>query len=218
MKDLAIIVFAKAPVAGRAKTRLAAALGAAGAAALAERLLVHAVAQAAAAEADTLELCITPDGAAHPAFVEIGRRHSTMVFTGQGDGDLGERMARALERALRWHRAALLMGTDAPALDAATLRQAATALAAHDAVFVPALDGGYALVGLARSAPALFAGMTWSTPLVMQHTRERAVRAGLRVAELAAVADIDVPQDLLHLPPEWTASLEAPARGAATLP
>lgn len=207
MKDLAIIVFAKAPVAGQAKTRLAAALGAAGAAALAERLLVHAVAQAAAAAADTLELCVTPDGAAHPAFVGLGRNHPTMEFTGQGEGDLGERMARALERALRSHRAALLMGTDAPALDAAALRQAAAALVAHDAVFVPALDGGYVLVGLGRPAPSLFAGMTWSTPQVMRHTRERAHRAGLRMAELAAVADIDVPTDLSQLPSAWLRGL-----------
>ncbi|MBL8347390.1 MAG: TIGR04282 family arsenosugar biosynthesis glycosyltransferase [Rubrivivax sp.] len=222
MKDLAIIVFAKAPVPGQAKTRLAEALGADGAAALAERMLLHAVAQAAAAGADTLELCVTPDGAVHPAFVELGRVHSTMAFSGQGAGDLGERMARALERALRSHRTALLMGTDAPALDAAVLRQAAAALAAHDAVFVPALDGGYALVGLARPAPALFAGMTWSTPQVMQHTRERAAGAGLRIAELKPVADIDVPQDLVHLPPGWLPSLgtrpSAPSRGATALP
>lgn len=218
MKGLAVIVFAKAPVAGQAKTRLAAALGAAGAAALAERMLVHAVAQAAAAGADTLELCVTPDGAAHRAFAELGRVHPELTCTGQGEGDLGERMARALDRALGSHRAALLMGTDAPALDAAALRQAAAALGAHDAVFVPALDGGYALVGLARPAPALFSAMAWSTPQVMQHTRERAARAGLCIAELAAVADIDVPQDLEHLPPEWRSSLEAPAHGAAALP
>ncbi len=217
MKDLAIIVFARAPVAGQAKTRLAPALGAAGAAALAERLLVHAVAQAAAAGSDTLELCLTPDGTAHPAIAELGRVHPAMAPTGQGGGDLGERMARALERALRSHRAALLMGTDAPALDATALRQAAAALAGHDAVFVPALDGGYVLVGLARPAPALFTGMAWSTPQVMQHTRERAARAGLRIAELAAVADIDVPDDLAHLPPEWRVPLGLPAPAAATV-
>ena len=56
-----LIVFAKAPVAGFAKSRLVPVLGEAGAAALAERLLVHAVQQAAAAGFDTLQLCVTPD-------------------------------------------------------------------------------------------------------------------------------------------------------------
>ena len=79
------------------------------------------------------------------------------------------------------------------------LRSAALALDGHDAVFVPALDGGYALVGLSRPAPGLFAGMTWSTAQVMSETRERARAAGLRWAELPPVADIDVAADLVHL-------------------
>lgn len=218
MNDPAVIVFARAPVPGEAKTRLAAALGAAGAAALAGRMLVHAVAQVAAAGFDRMELCITPDGAVHPILAELDRRYPGLRLSGQGEGDLGERMARALGRALRSHRAALLMGTDAPALDAAVIRQAAAALARHDAVFVPALDGGYVLVGLARPAPDLFTGMTWSTPQVMQQTRERAARAGLRIVELAAVADIDVPQDLAHVPRAWHSPPEAPAHDATAPP
>ncbi|MBI5720254.1 MAG: TIGR04282 family arsenosugar biosynthesis glycosyltransferase [Burkholderiales bacterium] len=231
MKGCAVIVFARAPIAGQAKTRLAGGLGAAGAAALAERMLVHAVAQAAAAGCEGLELCVTPDGAAHPVFVELGRAHPALRITGQGEGDLGERMARALERTLRLHRAALLMGTDAPGLDAAMIRQAGAAVTAveavgavtpvgagHDAVFVPALDGGYALVGLARPAPELFAGMAWSTPQVMQHTRARAARAGLRIAELAPVADIDVPEDLVYLPPAWRRELGITVPGPVPVP
>jgi rSAM/selenodomain-associated transferase 1 len=200
-----LIVFAKAPVPGQAKTRLIPALGADGAAALAERLLDHAVAAclAACAQADgcAVELCTTPD-TQHPAFQRLARTPGLALST-QGDGDLGARMDRALTRALNTAQAALLIGTDAPALDAARLQQAAQALEQHDAVFVPALDGGYALVGLRRPAPELFRRMTWSTPQVMADTRERARRAGLRWAELPAVADIDLPADLLHLPAGW---------------
>ena len=97
-------------------------------------------------------------------------------------------MHRALARALLQHDRALLIGSDVPGLDAACLRQADAALATHDAVFVPALDGGYALVGLRRPAPQLFEGMAWSTPQVMQHTRQRAAASGLRVAELVRAA------------------------------
>jgi rSAM/selenodomain-associated transferase 1 len=200
----ALIVFAKAPVAGQAKTRLIPALGAEGAAALAERLLVHTLAQAAAAGFDALELCAAPD-TAHPALQRAAAAQGA-TLAAQGEGDLGARMDRALNRALAVHERALLIGTDAPALDAPALRAAARALVGHDAVFVPALDGGYALVGLTRPAPTLFAGIAWSTPSVMAATRERARAAGLRWAEQPAVADIDEPADLIHLPAALAAS------------
>jgi rSAM/selenodomain-associated transferase 1 len=198
VRPTTIALMAKAPVAGLAKTRLAPALGAAGAAALAERLLDHAVAQAVAAAVGPVVLWTTPD-AGHPAFARLQARHG-LALAVQGGGDLGARMARVFEGA---SGPLLLMGTDLPALDAATLRQAAAALATHDAVFVPALDGGYGLVGLNRPAPTLFHGMAWSHDRVMAQTRERLVAAGLRHAELPAVPDIDEPADLVHLPAAW---------------
>jgi hypothetical protein len=204
---------AKAPVAGHAKTRLIPALGAAGAAALAERLLDHAVRQAVAADIGPVELCGAPefdhataDPAAHPAFVRL-RGQFPIQLTAQGTGDLGKRMHRAFERVLgSTHgnpRRALLIGTDAPALDAALLNEAADALIRTDAVFVPAHDGGYALVGLRRPAIQLFEQMLWSTPTVMARTRERLAAAGLRHVELPPQHDIDEPADLLHLSPGW---------------
>ena len=200
----ALIVFAKAPVAGQAKTRLIPALGAAGAAALAARLLDHALTAAVETGFDHLELCVAPD-TGHPTFAALAAAHR-LVLTAQGDGDLGARMDRALTRVLRDHPQALLIGTDAPALGAARLRDAAQALQGTDAVFVPALDGGYALVGLQRAQPALFQGIAWSTPQVMAQTRARAAAAGLTWTEREPVADIDEPADLVHLPAGWTAA------------
>ena len=200
-----VIVFAKAPMPGLAKTRLVPALGADGAAALAGRMLRHALAQAATAGIGPVELCAAPD-AANPALQAAAAAHGA-ALTEQGSGDLGQRMHRAFVRVLAGPGRALLIGTDAPALDAAMLRQAAQALADHDAVFVPALDGGYALVGLARPAPALFDGVPWSTSQVMAATRERALAAGLRWTELAPVADVDEPADLAHLPAGWLGGL-----------
>ena len=194
----AVIVMAKAPVAGFAKTRLIPALGAEGAALLAARLLQHAVAQALAAALGPVELCCAPDHH-HPAFASL-RDASGLVWSDQGDGDLGARMARAFERRLPIDGAVLLIGTDAPALNAAMLQGAAAALADTDAVFVPALDGGYALVGLRRPAPSLFEAMTWSVSTVMARTRERLASAGLRHTELPPLADIDEAADLVHLP------------------
>lgn len=198
----ALIVFAKAPVAGQAKTRLIPALGAEGAAALAARLLRHTLAQGAAAGFGTLELCAAPD-ASHPALVAAAQAQGA-ALTVQGDGDLGARMHRALSRRLATHARVLLIGTDAPSLGAAVLRQACAALATHDAVFVPALDGGYALVGLSKPAPArLFDSIAWSTAQVMATTRQRLAELGLRTALLAPLPDIDEPADLAHLPRHW---------------
>jgi len=207
----ALIIFAKAPVAGLAKTRMIPALGAQGSAGLAQQLLWHAVQQAAQVPWDALELCVSPD-TTHPAFAQaqhIAQKIAKDTSQGhlslsiQGNGDLGERMHRALVRGLSSHSAVLLMGTDAPDLNATVLQQAAQALLQHDAVFVPAHDGGYALVGLRQPRPALFEGMVWSTASVMAETRIRAHRAGVRWCELAPVHDMDEPTDLYHLPPDW---------------
>jgi uncharacterized protein len=197
-----VAVMAKAPVAGQAKTRLAPALGAAGAAALAERLLRHAAAQATAAGLGPVTVWATPDGS-HPVFRSL-QQALAVALALQGKGDIGQRMAQVFAAAFAESPAPLLlMGTDLPRLDAAVLQQAARALQACDAVFVPALDGGYGLVGLRRPAPSLFSGIAWSTPRVMHQTRQRLAEAGLSAVELAPLPDIDEPQDLAHLPPDW---------------
>jgi rSAM/selenodomain-associated transferase 1 len=196
-----LLVFAKAPRPGFAKTRLAPALGPDGAARLAERLLEHAVAQACAADLGPVRLVCTPD-ATDAAFVRLAQRFGVRLDEQVG-ADLGARMNEALTRSLRTHAQALLIGTDAPALDAAVLRAARDALADRDAVFVPTFDGGYALVGLRAPAPGLFDGMAWSTPQVMAATRRRLASLAWRHHELPTLADIDEPSDLVHLPADW---------------
>jgi rSAM/selenodomain-associated transferase 1 len=210
----AIAVFAKAPIAGLAKTRLVPALGADGAAALAARLLEHAATQAVAAALGPVTLWATPD-LSHPVWSRL-QNQLGLALALQPDGDLGQRMAHAF---FSTSGPLLLTGTDMPGLDAAVLREAAAQLASHDAVFVPALDGGYGLAGLHQATPAtlqlLFGGMTWSTPTVMAVTRQRLAAAGLRHAELPALPDIDEPADLHHVPPALLPTLGRRPRGAA---
>lgn len=188
---------AKAPVPGLAKTRLIPALGAEGAAALAARMLEHTLAEALAAGLGPVTLCAAPQ-AMHPAFAAVVPA-GPVARVDQGGGDLGARMLRAFESALSEHAGALLVGTDAPALDAAVLRAAHRQLQDHDAVIGPAHDGGYVLIGLRRAEPRLFSDMPWSTPQVLALTRERLREAGLRWAELPPLHDIDEPADLVHL-------------------
>jgi len=137
MSSTRILIFAKAPVPGRVKTRLIPALGAAGAARLARRMLDHTLEQAVAAGIGPVELCASPSltaldwaGFTPPSGVE----HSD-----QGEGDLGVRMARAVLRRLDHDGRILLIGSDCPALSARRLREAAAALDCHDAVIHPAL-------------------------------------------------------------------------------
>lgn len=199
----AIVILAKAPQAGLAKTRLIPALGPEGAAQLARRMLQNAVQQAMETGVEHIELCVTPD-ASHPAFQALaGQYGERLAFSQQGEGDLGARMFGALTRALQAHNRVLLMGTDAPALTTHVLAQANHALLEDDAVFVPAMDGGYALAGLRQAHEPLFSNMPWSTPAVMQETRHRLRALGCTWHELPAVADVDEPTDLAHVPEGW---------------
>ena len=199
--DTRIVVLAKLPRPGLAKTRLIPALGAEGAARLAERLLREAVGAACAARAGAVELCLAPT-IDDPLAEELAA-HWGIELADQADGDLGARMADALLRGLASAQAVLLMGTDAPALDAAAIAAAAQALRAHDAALVPAADGGYALLGLKQPLPSLFTHMPWSTEQVAAITRQRLVAAELSLWTGPAVHDIDTPEDLCHVPARW---------------
>lgn len=198
MSATRIIVFAKAPVAGRVKTRLIPVLGADGAAVLARRMLDHALIVASAADVGSLELCASP-AVMHPDWRNISLPAGCEI-SDQGDGDLGMRMARAAQRGLALGQHVLLIGADCPMLSVQHLRDAAAALLEHDAVLLPAHDGGYLLLGLKIHAASLFEEMPWSTPQVAELTLARMAALGWRVAVLAALPDIDMPEDLIHLP------------------
>ena len=193
-----IVIFAKAPVAGLAKTRLIPALGAQGAARLAAALLEHAVAQALASGVGPVELCVTP-APADPLWSGLAPQ-ATLTWSDQGNGDLGERMARAAQRVLDAGEPVLLMGTDCPDLTAARIRDAAASLIAADAALVPAFDGGYVLLGLNHFDASLFAGIAWSTATVAQETRRRVEQLGWSLQNLPTLHDIDEPADLRWLP------------------
>jgi glycosyltransferase A (GT-A) superfamily protein (DUF2064 family) len=110
-------------------------------------------------------------------------------------------MAGALELALSEGSPALLIGCDCPVFSAAYLRDAAAACAGGcHAVFGPAEDGGYVLIGLACSpSPQLFDNIAWGGATVMRETRARLSRLGWRWTELETLWDVDRPEDLPRL-------------------
>jgi rSAM/selenodomain-associated transferase 1 len=192
-----IAVFAKAPVAGAVKTRLAGVLGAEGAARLHADLVRHALRIAVRAKLGRVELWCAPDER-HPFFARCADELG-VILKPQGEGDLGARMARAFAASGARADPLLVIGADCPALDIATLLAAASALRSRDAVFAPAEDGGYVLVGLARPLPRIFEGIDWGTSGVMAQTRERLAECGASCHELPVMWDVDRPEDYARL-------------------
>lgn len=207
-----LLVFARPPVSGAAKTRLAPALGADGAARLHAALVRHSLRQAAAADPRALELWCA---AAEPGdtLAALAREAGARVQA-QAGPDLGARMAHALAGATADGTPAIVIGTDCPWLDAGALRAAAADLDGADAVVGPALDGGYVLLGLHRVEPALFRRIDWGTGGVLAATRARLRALGWHWRELEARPDVDRPADLERLAglgPEWAALAGAPS-------
>jgi uncharacterized protein len=181
-----IIVFAKAPVPGAAKTRLLPALGAWGAARLHARLVRQAVRTALASGCGPVEL---HGSARHSFFRSLKTR-----FRLQRGRDLGERMHHALSR----NPGAILIGTDCPALTAADLRRATRLLrSGAEVVIAPAEDGGYALIGARRVPVELFRDIAWGTSSVYDETVKRL--KPYRWRALRTVWDVDRPEDLPRL-------------------
>ncbi len=192
------MVFARAPQPGRCKTRLIPALGAQGAAALHGWLMRRTLASALAAAVAPVELWCEPD-TRHPCLRQCGDSLGIALRTQIG-GDLGERMDGAFAAALATRSWALLIGSDAPTLGAEDLRQASAALTEGcDAVIVPAEDGGYVLIGLARPQPAIFRNMSWGGDTVLEATLQRLRRLACNTAVLAPRWDVDRPADLERL-------------------
>ena len=194
-----IAILAKAPIPGVAKTRLIPALGAHGAAALAERFIERTVKTAMAAALGPVTVWTTPDPD-HPVFRQLAAQHR-IAFRRQPDGDLGMRMLAAMIEA---NGPVLIVGTDCPGLTVDYLQLASFALqGGDDAVIAPAEDGGYVLLGVRRPLPELLGNIAWSTPLVMAETRRRIKQHGLRAHELPKLWDVDEPADLERLEREF---------------
>jgi len=191
-----ILIFAKAPVPGAAKTRLIPALGAKNAARFAKTMLDATVAHAIHAGLGTPELCVTPDS---DDSAWTGLLPDGVSLTNQGPGDLGQRLSAAAKRVIDQVERVLLIGTDCPALDGAMLAAAAAQLDDHDAVLLPAKDGGYVLLGLDRFDPSLFTDVAWSTASVASITSARIAALGWSLFVGETLRDIDEPADLAKL-------------------
>jgi hypothetical protein len=192
-----IVVLARAPVAGTAKTRLIPLLGAHGAAALQEQLIEHTLATAIAANIGGVQLWCSPS-AQDPTLAKLADRYDIDRVT-QCEGDLGERMLHASQVTLATSSRMLMIGTDCPALTPANLQAAVNVLDGHDSVLIPAEDGGYVLLGLTRTDARLFSQIAWSNDQVLDTTRARLTQLNWRWRELPTLWDVDRPADFERL-------------------
>lgn len=193
-----LLVFAKAPVPGQVKTRLAGTFGQRGAATLYRAMVRKTLEMATKARLCPIQLWCAPD--AKHGFFAACRRDYQVTLRVQKGSDLGQRMDRALRTALAECPFAVLIGADCLSLGTDDLRSAFAALAAgRDAVLGPAEDGGYMLIGLRRPQPALFKDINWGGPDVLAATRRRLQQTGLNWLELPPRWDVDRPADLRRL-------------------
>jgi len=176
----AIVVIAKAPVAGTCKTRLTPACTPVQAAALAAAALADTL--AAVAATPVRRRVIVLDGAPgawlRPGFEVIPQR----------DGDLADRLAAAFTDV---GEPALVVGMDTPQLTRRLLAQALRELGRADAVLGPAPDGGYWTIGLREADDAVFAGVPMSHPATCAVQRRRLHALGLTTLELPELRDVD---------------------------
>ncbi len=183
------IVFCKAPVVGRVKTRLLPAFSPEEAArlhaAMAECVIRRALARWPWA-------WVAADDPAHPFFQDMDAR-----LVAQGEGDLGDRMRRCARLAFAEGRhGVLLLGTDSPHMSMARMHMAERLLGRADVVLGPVEDGGYDLLAMRGMFEALFRDIPWGTDDVRAATLNRAKEAGLLVRLLSMSFDVDTPADV----------------------
>lgn len=193
-----LLQFAKAPVQGTVKTRMAPHLSDAACAELHRALTRQVFTNLLEAKMCPQELWV---GSEHPFFSELTSDSGVPIFT-QVEGDLGVRMAAAAKTALSCDQVdgVILVGSDCPFINQAYLSQAIGVLkAGQDVVVGPANDGGYVLLGMSRLNSLLFEGIDWGTERVAGQTLQILKRLGWNYQLLSSLPDIDRPEDLALL-------------------
>lgn len=192
--DTLLIQFAKAPEPGKVKTRLLPALSPEAAAAVHIELMRHTAEYLVGAALGPVHLAVA-GATGHPVFQSLLAGGVSRIISQRG-ADLGLRMFHAIEDALSTYTRVLLVGSDCPFIDADYLNKAVDALDSAPVVLGAAQDGGFVLLGATRMDLRMFAGVAWGTGTVLAHTQENLRGLGIGCTTLAALQDIDRPEDL----------------------
>jgi rSAM/selenodomain-associated transferase 1 len=186
-----MILFAKAPVAGRVKTRLAVEIGAGRAAELHRAFVTDSLAR-------LKKFTTVADLQLHTDIPTDAWSGLDVAREVQTPGDLQLKLLHAIGRGLTaGHPQVIVFGSDSPTLPHAHVQMLLDSTA--DVALGPCEDGGYYAIACRRIHPEMFAGVAWSTPDTLEQT-ERAARAcGLSVQRGYLWYDVDGPEDLARL-------------------
>ena len=194
MKTVRLIVFIKAPVAGKVKTRLGQSVGMLNAARIYLLLCRSHLKKLARLTEVDMEVWAAPD-THHPFFLWC-RRELGLTVRRQPEGDLGKRMYHSVKKSLREYSMVILTGSDMPSLGVSDIQQAVKHLGnGCDVVFTPANDGGYGLVAMKKPIHPVFYNMEWSRKDVLEVSLSRLRRRGYKYALLDQYDDIDTLSD-----------------------
>ncbi len=196
----AVAIFARAPVPGEAKTRLAPLLGLEGAAQFQAALVCDAVRKVALLRRVSPYLFFAGRTPLPWRNWHGGKPEwSSYALVPQQGADLGGRLERAFRQLLGRHPRVLVIGTDSPTLSAQKLRRALRELRYCEGVLGPCPDGGYYLIGLRRFSRGLFRCVRWGTPFAFRDTLRNLVERNFSCSVLEPVSDVDRPADFWRL-------------------
>ncbi|MDH5648127.1 MAG: TIGR04282 family arsenosugar biosynthesis glycosyltransferase [Gammaproteobacteria bacterium] len=194
MKNPDLLLFARHPIPGQSKTRLQSVCGPEKAAEISEFLIRTSCQNAVENWPGDVFLYGSPDSN-HPVFQSLAQELH-IVLKDQGSGDLGQKMASAMEYHINRKGAAAIMGIDIPHCPGEVIEKAYDFLADDESVIGPTDDGGYYLIGLAVMEQSLFKDIAWGTASVLKSTMDKASQASITFELLPMLKDIDTWDDL----------------------
>jgi len=180
-----IVVFSKAPIVGKVKSRLAVDIGEEAALSIHQQLFAH--------TQSIVEQTGIPSTTyfTEPPLIPFHKPWSV-----QHGVELGERMANAFEYELNHNHKVCLIGSDCFDINTDDLSEAMSSLDQFDLIIGPARDGGYYLIGMKKSYPELFHHINWGTDAVFRQTIAIAKQLGLKFYVLQERTDIDTIEDI----------------------
>ena len=188
-----LILFARAPVVGQVTSRIARQAGKQAALSIYQQLLDQLFDQFS--KPQKFAVCCYTDQPDHAYFLAY-KKQGINFYPQQGE-NLGQRMFNALSNQIKSFSAVVLIGSDCPALTPTLVEEAFRKLSTgYQAVITPAEDGGYVLIGFSGSlCPDIFEDIAWGSEKVLEQTRQKLKRSGLKFCQLQALADIDTYED-----------------------
>ena len=196
MSDETLIIYSRYPEAGKTKTRMIPALGAAGAAELQRKMTEHTLKTSRKLKLSrniNLEVHFA-GGNEQLMSTWLGE---DLKYLAQVAGDLGDKMKSSFAQAFNSNnQRVLIIGIDCPGINLKILDNAFDSLHKQQLVLGVAEDGGYYLIGLNKTIPQLFENITWGTERVLKQTKAIAQQLNLNVHYLPTLSDVDRPEDL----------------------